>query len=433
MNSFLQRYLEFTQHNEAPEIFHFWAGMAVVGHALNRQVWLDRHYFKVYPGQLMVVLVADSATSKKTTAINLAVDLLNFLPEERTNILPMEFSTRTLMESLNRVDADGNQLDAIGFIAADELGTLLSKEAHAEPLVTLITGLNTAKDGPYRRAFAVSNVEINNPCLGGLMGTTPEGLANELPKAAHKAGFFGRLITIYSDESAKEEPLIEKPPQMDHQQRWLVQELYRISEMRGEFHYSEAGKAWMREWYHEYKQKKIASDQMTGYYGRKDTHLLRCAMIFAAAQGDGMVLTPQLLESAARALSTVEHWMPEAHRQINVSRESVEQDAILAALTEKGGPRQELGHTELLNIVYRKVPRFRERIDQLVEAGLVERVLSEPRGQGKKPRTLYRRLMDSAEMLYAKVAIQRSAVRAMAVGNAEAFDGGGEDFDGLDS
>ena len=62
-DDWLERYIHFTRHQASPILFHRWAGIAVLGAALERRVWLTRGYerLRLYPGQLMVVLVGKCA------------------------------------------------------------------------------------------------------------------------------------------------------------------------------------------------------------------------------------------------------------------------------------------------------------------------------------------------------------------------------------
>src|SRR5262245_47344511 len=61
----LDLYLKFTERQESPAEFHLWAGIAALGHVLGRRVWLDRFEGgKIYPAQIMVVIVSESAVAR---------------------------------------------------------------------------------------------------------------------------------------------------------------------------------------------------------------------------------------------------------------------------------------------------------------------------------------------------------------------------------
>jgi hypothetical protein len=349
--SFLEAYLEYTRESEAPRDFHLWSAMAIVGHAVNRRVWLDQHFFKIYPGQLMVTLVADSAVQRKTTAINTAVRLLKQLPEDEINLIVGKHTQAALWDALDRGTDDFSQpRDSIGFIVADELGAFLTKESWAESLATDITQLNTADDGwVARRSRNLGNVQLWNPCLGWLAGTTPSGLAYELPKAAQTAGLFGRMLCIFSQEKGQPNPLIEAPPGMRKQEGCLLRHLYRMMQLAGGFVWDEGAKEFYRPWYAEMFEKAAGSDELTGFIGRKHTHILRVAMILALSAGNTLVLTEPVMRTAEMMLRRVEMLLPEAQRKLGTTHFTEQQDKILSILAREGP----LAHGKLASKVWR--------------------------------------------------------------------------------
>src|SRR3989304_5144964 len=71
---FLQTYLDYTQKQESPELFHVWSIMSILSMALGRKCYIKRGFFTCYPNQY-IILVSDSARCRKTVAADLAVDL----------------------------------------------------------------------------------------------------------------------------------------------------------------------------------------------------------------------------------------------------------------------------------------------------------------------------------------------------------------------
>ena len=71
----LEKYLEYTEDQESPSIFHLWVGLSLISAVLGRRVWIDRGYYFLFPN-LYVVLVAGSARARKSTALGIGVGLL---------------------------------------------------------------------------------------------------------------------------------------------------------------------------------------------------------------------------------------------------------------------------------------------------------------------------------------------------------------------
>ena len=78
----IEDYLEYTSFQESPPVFHKWAAIYAIGAAVSRKVILRRRnalgveFFRTWPGQLSVVLVAGAGRCKKSTAVNLVTDFL---------------------------------------------------------------------------------------------------------------------------------------------------------------------------------------------------------------------------------------------------------------------------------------------------------------------------------------------------------------------
>src|SRR5207249_2202703 len=179
---FLERYLELVEETEPPKEFHFWCAIAGLGHVLGRKVFLDQHFFKVYPAQTMVLLCSDSAVARKTVAMHNIGSIIRTLPEYCWNIIPQRVSGATLLDALNRVNEEGEPLDAVGLIFASELGTFFSREQGRQDIPTLVTDLNDAPGGMWRAPTRTyGDVVLSNPCLGMVAGVTRTGLANEVP------------------------------------------------------------------------------------------------------------------------------------------------------------------------------------------------------------------------------------------------------------
>src|SRR3990167_8776352 len=70
-NDWLRVYLSLTEGQESPDIFHLWCAVSTIATTLERNVWLDRGYYTLYPN-LYVVLVSGSAVARKSTAIGVA-------------------------------------------------------------------------------------------------------------------------------------------------------------------------------------------------------------------------------------------------------------------------------------------------------------------------------------------------------------------------
>ena len=71
----LDDYLQYTQAQASPKCYHTWVLMSMVASCLERNVWVDNSFYKVYPN-LYVMLIGDTAAYMKSTAVEIGKDVL---------------------------------------------------------------------------------------------------------------------------------------------------------------------------------------------------------------------------------------------------------------------------------------------------------------------------------------------------------------------
>lgn len=338
---FIETYCDFTRHQASPTVFHRWAAVAVLGAALERRVWLTRGYEKlrVYPGQLMVVLVGDSALQKKTTACDFATDLLYGLQPWQLQILPKKTSPNRLAKLLERQTDEGmpitypeghvrvgKRVNSSGFINAGELAVFFSTDNYNEMLAATINELNDAKSGKHRIEFNAYQVDLWNPLVGMLGAITPKGIAQELPKAARTAGFFGRILWVHASGGSRPNSLTKRIPEERETKERLREGVSNLANMYGPYTFTKQGEAYFDSWfYDEYTPHLERLDaynmlDTTGYWGRKDSHVLRVAMVCSASRswGQDRFLKQADLARAVTWLADIEKGFPEAMASIGV-------------------------------------------------------------------------------------------------------------------
>lgn len=357
-DDWLERYIHFTRHQASPILFHRWAGIAVLGAALERRVWLTRGYerLRLYPGQLMVVLVGKSALEKKTTACDFATDLLTHLPPWQLQVLPKKTSPQRLLRLLERVDDDGlamrypeghpragRRVNSAGFINAGELSVFFSTDAFNEMLAATINDVNDAKSGKVKVEFQSWQATLWNPLVGMLGAITPKGIATELPKAARTAGFFGRILWVHSRGGARPNALVDRIVEEKREKEILRAGITAMAQTYGPFTFTKQGKAWFKSWHDDVYVRQLeqldaqALLDSTGYWGRKDGHLLRVAMVCAASRswGGERWLRRVDLERALKYLEEIERGFPEAMAEIGIGPHAEENARLLGFMEKK--------------------------------------------------------------------------------------------------
>ena len=131
----LRDYLDYTTGHEAPEDFHLWVGLTVISAALRRKVYLDNVYHKLYPN-LFTILVSPPGVGKKTTAINIGVNILReAVPECKivSEKCTPEALAKRLAKAVDKVKDSGGlkmEVRAEGMIVAPELTVFMGGEQY---------------------------------------------------------------------------------------------------------------------------------------------------------------------------------------------------------------------------------------------------------------------------------------------------------------
>ena len=110
---FLRRYVDYTSHSEAPLAYHTFSALCAVGCIINRRVWFNMGYYKLYP-TLGIIILGPSGI-KKTSATNIAIDLL-----QQTGLVKV-YSEKLTPEAL--IDSMRGD-EAVGLIYAPEMTDL---------------------------------------------------------------------------------------------------------------------------------------------------------------------------------------------------------------------------------------------------------------------------------------------------------------------
>jgi hypothetical protein len=392
-------------------MFHRWAALAGCGHVLGRKVWNVRaapggFAYGIFPGQIMVCLVAASALLRKSTALDAMGRLLQDLPAGITNLLPQRTSPQELMRSLQPRDDAGDPLperDCVGLIMASELGAFFSSEGFLETMATHVTRLNDAPHGRYdpegRRfrdhlyplRFIKWQLDLLNPCVGMLAATTPTGLAKELPVQAQTAGLFGRMLTVHqSDTDRAPNALTIRPSRQEtlrvaSLEEALLEGLQKMAALAGEIPLSRQARLFFDAWYREHvaanRRAMAASAATSGYVGRKADHAIRVAMVLTAMEAvvgpwppESVVVKEGHLRTALSWLRALEPGMERAFAETILARRTTIADTILAYLTR---PRQRgkwVARRQIQQRVWYKCQNrreFRDALESLVEVGKV--------------------------------------------------------------
>jgi len=372
--NWIYKYLKYTDQMESPSSFHIWSALAALSCTLQRKVWINRGFYTLYPNQY-IILVAESAFCRKSTAIGVAIsDILQTAQVATINRDKM--TAEKLCVELSRGEKE-HKLDNAITIFVPELATFLGASAFHSGIIPLLTSFYECPSSADYKTKASGEFHMSNVCINLVGATTLDWMSTNLPGDTVEGGFTGRVIFVVAEEPRLSNPWPELSLAEIALRTELVGDLIRINNLTGAFKITTEARDEYTRWYN---HRTEGTDlRLRGYYGRKGDHVLKIATCIAAADsgccnGDLRIESTHI-RIALRLLSKAERLMHFAFRGTAFSKSSKDIDRILGYLMrEQGKGNLPVKHSLLLkrNSHYLNATEFKEVINTLVEQGDVE-------------------------------------------------------------
>jgi hypothetical protein len=366
-------YLDYTRRHESPDLFHFWVGVSVLCGAVRRGVYFEQGYYRVYPN-FYVILVAPPGVCKKSTATNIGVEVLQQLPDVniiREKITP-EGLIANLHENIKLQQKVGSLIlspSATGFIHAPELAVFLGRESYNEGIIALLTSLFDCHNKWEYTTRGSGKLALHNLHLVMLGATTPDLMANVIPNSAFGGGFLSRVMFVVREKTNRCEPFPVVRDALTRER--LAAQLLEIASLSGQVVQNKEALEWCVEWYGKNHQKMQEEMSLSGYYERKQDHLIKLATALLISDGKELVITPEVYQKALDILDFTEETMSFAFARTQTTLVGRDHERILSQIEKAGG---KIRHSDLLkkNYSYLSADAFRKAMGTLREAGMVE-------------------------------------------------------------
>lgn len=345
ISNWLQGYIEYTKHLEAPDIFHLWAGIGTIAGALQGKVWIDQGYFKWKPN-FFIIFVAPPGIVSKSTTLGVGMSMLrnvegiHFGPESAS----WQALTDAFMESTQVVPNVGS-MSALT-VEASELGTFL--DPRNREMVDVLCRLWDGKEEPWaRRIRSEGATQIEKPWLNFLACTTPGWIEEHFPEHAIKGGFTSRTVFVYA---AKKRQLVAYPKlrmlesgeEFKRLRAWLISDLKQIAKIAGEYVLSTKAMEWGEQWYEQHWQpdahEHMDSEVYGGYISRKQTHIHKTAMVLAAAKHSDPIINLEELQYAEKLVTSLEYSLPNVFQQI-IDNKDARNTALVIRVVQAAAPK----------------------------------------------------------------------------------------------
>lgn len=369
LEDWLQTFVDYTDHMEAPRLMRSWSGISAVASALRRKVWIDQDQF-IWTPSLYIIFVGPPGVITKSTTTDLSSSLLRELPTGLVRFGPNNITWQALATSFAGASesfeypagsGEWSPMSAITLVSR-ELGSLLNPKD--QDLVNLFIELY---DGAkvYEKVTKMSGTDVVEcPWINMLGATTPSWIADNVPRSALGGGLVSRCIFLYGDEKEKfvayPKDAIKNLEAHKTIREALVHDLEHIAvNMIGPFEMTREAKTWGKDWYEKLWKGAKANyndDKLMGYIARKQTHLHKLAMVLSATKKDELILTLEDMQLADAMLTAIEGSLDQVFAQIGRTDQAVQAARFVGLIRARGKVKYE----EAYRLVYSEFPDARD-------------------------------------------------------------------------
>jgi hypothetical protein len=383
-NSWIKAYVDLQSlHSESPKQFHFWSAVSAIAGALRRQVWIDQRQFQWTPN-MYIVLVGPPGVAAKSTSMKGALSLLELV--EGVSFGPQSMTWQALIgafkRSLRAIPVTG-LADPVSMscltVGVSELGNFLDPKDRA--LVDFLTDIWDGQRGIWRREIKKEGlIELHSPWLNLIACTTPSWLGENFQESLIGGGLTSRIVFVFG---ATKDKIIPYPSQIlsseefENGRKYLLQDLQQISEMAGEYQMDPDALAWGDAWYRKFQNgglpAHLASSRFEGYVARKQSHIHKLAMVFAASKRNDLRITKSDLVEAEAQITFLENEMLKVFENIGVAPQArVTNNVIKLVQTHK-----QIDYLSLWKLCIKTMDgnQFKYAVEGGVQAGVLHKTV----------------------------------------------------------
>lgn len=377
-SNWLDAFCQLADVGEAPHRIHWWVGVFTLAATLRRRIWREEYRFRWYPNFYLLLVAKPGVIAKSTTA-DLSEDLLLRIPGMHKGpssitwqAIPGELAKS--IETYQLPDGTWRESGEI-FFNARELGNFLDLRERA--LVNFLIEMwdNTNKYDKMTKHSG--NDSIPFPCVNIIAGTTPSWLAENCTENTVGGGLFSRMTCIYAEKKEKFVPFPSQeivPADYENLKLSLAADLERISTLSGPVELSKEALAWARDWYIKLwsdEIHKMPDDRLQTHMARRQTQMVKLAMVIAVSKRDRLVVTREDMEQANQALIEVDADVLTIMSSFGKTAISSHVDRLIKFVHAHGTVEMSRAHRHM-HAQFPHLSEFEDIVKGAVQAGFME-------------------------------------------------------------
>lgn len=293
--SWLDLLLKQTEDSEAPERYFWWSGLTAISAIARKNVWINRHFYKLYPN-IYVVLVSSKSGARKGIPISVCKRLLEEV--DLTRIISGCNSIQGMIQELGKqktLESKAVIGDAHGIMLSDEFDAFLTDDPKSLTYLTTLYNTHEHEKGWTKTLKNSDPVTLKAPCLTMLVASNEALFDSVVKRKDIEGGFIGRTALVRESKARRRNSLV-KPPKTRLDIPGLCVRLLEISKIRGEFIWTDDGADLYDKWYQSLDVDE--TDDRTGTINRLGDQVLKVAMLLSLARKDDLNLELQDIELA---------------------------------------------------------------------------------------------------------------------------------------
>lgn len=277
--------------SETSDAFNLACGLVLAGATFGRSI-SARYVAKSLHANLYMMLVGSAGTSRKDTAIRLALELpFQSIPPAKFHTAPFTVATDVgSAEGLIKILQDKPNI----LLYVTEYQRL-AQNAHRQSTGTIFSLMTSAWDTPItlQNNTKGNPLEAKFPYLSVLAAVQPGILAQEMQQGDIESGYATRWLFV----PGVGKPARPEPPDIDEKRAFdLYDDLLRLRKdyerhQNGEtkFRLSPPATARWIDWYQQDRGRVLASEDEDSMRSRLGLHVRKVALVYAATSGAGEI------------------------------------------------------------------------------------------------------------------------------------------------
>lgn len=276
-NNFLENYRVYSKGNETPELIHLWCGLSALAGAAEKKLWIDQKFFKLY-FNLYVLLIGPPGVVAKSTSMGLALKMLKECGYYTIEGSVLKEKIIEDMEALEKPSDVGFSHSSVTYIA-NELNVLLSSGVD---MVKFLVDIYDRDDSYVYKTKKSGQYEIPYPYFNMMAAAVPNWFGDYVSSDMGSTGFLARCIVVYEEQKRGQFPkIIYEQDQIEARAR-CVENLFAISQMKGEVTLDKEAEDFFCAWYMKQKPNPTNDHRINSYIERRNKiHVLKIAGLMA--------------------------------------------------------------------------------------------------------------------------------------------------------